>query len=54
MSRVGIVKRRQRDRVDVNCPICKSRHWLPDQPTGECPRRPGPIFTIRQPNKEKT
>ena len=51
MSRVGIVKRRQRDRVDVHCPVCKSRHWLPDQPTGRCSRKPGPNFTIRQPER---
>ena len=53
--KTAIVKRRQRDLVDINCPICKSRHWIPNRETGMCPRRRGPAFVIRQANsKEKS
>jgi hypothetical protein len=31
--------------VNVVCPVCEHRHWLPLSASGECPRRPG-RFTI--------
>ena len=31
--------------VNVVCPVCDRRHWLPATDTGRCPRKPG-RFTI--------
>ena len=31
--------------VNVVCPVCDRRHWLPASGVGKCPRRPG-RFTI--------
>lgn len=31
--------------VNVACPMCDRRHWIPAAGTGKCPRRPG-RFTI--------
>ena len=49
MKRAKIVAHRQGANghrlVGIVCPVCQRRHWLPDQPTGRCPRRPG-RFTI--------
>jgi hypothetical protein len=38
--------------INVVCPICDHRHWLPDAVTGRCPRRPG-AFTIANPRQPK-
>lgn len=40
------VRRRRRDPsgrllLNVVCPICDHRHWLPDGATGACTRRSG-------------
>jgi hypothetical protein len=35
--------------VNVVCPVCDHRHWIPDAGTGECSRRPG-SFTVRSEN----
>jgi hypothetical protein len=33
--------------VNVVCPFCEGRHWLPASATGSCPRRSTPAaFTI--------
>jgi hypothetical protein len=36
--------------VNVVCPACDGRHWLPDNGTGQCPRRPA-TFTITHPTR---
>ena len=46
----GIVRQRRtlgdgRRFVNVVCPVCDRRHWLPATDTGRCPRKPG-RFTI--------
>ena len=38
--------------VNVICPFCNRRHWLPNGPTGECPRRTGE-FAINQATRER-
>jgi hypothetical protein len=25
--------------INVCCPCCQRRHWIPEAPTGHCPRR---------------
>jgi hypothetical protein len=51
----ALVKQRGRNslgkpNICIQCPTCKSRHWLPaDQSTAICPRRPGTTpFTITE------
>jgi hypothetical protein len=49
--KVARVKRQDRSpgggvRICIQCPICRSDHWLPDSDVGKCPRRPG-TFTIQ-------
>jgi hypothetical protein len=47
----AIVKQRRtlgdgRPFVNIVCPVCDHRHWLPaTDDTGQCPRKPG-SFTI--------
>jgi cytidylate kinase len=36
--------------VNVVCPLCDRRHWLPADGTGRCPRRHG-CFTITSDRK---
>ncbi len=38
--------------VNVVCPVCDRRHWLPESNTGICPRRSG-HFTIAPTLKER-
>ena len=49
MKAAKVVARRQlgdgRRLVQVVCPQCDGRHWLPAVGTGACPRKPG-AFTI--------
>jgi hypothetical protein len=49
MKRAIIKHRRQlaygRRLVNIVCPVCDHRHWMPDTDTGRCPRKPG-IFAI--------
>ena len=36
--------------VNIVCPVCDGRHWLPAETTkAECPRRPG-AFTLTERN----
>jgi hypothetical protein len=56
--RPALVKQRRRladgtRLVNVVCPACDGRHWLVDDHTGECPRRPATTFTITDPRPEK-
>ena len=42
----AIVKQRRtlgdgRRFVNVACPVCDHRHWMPTADTGCCPRKPG-------------
>jgi hypothetical protein len=42
----AIVKQRRtlgdgRRLVNVLCPICDGRHWMPAEDTAQCPRKPG-------------
>jgi hypothetical protein len=30
-----------RQLINICCPVCDGRHWLPAKDTAECPRRPG-------------
>lgn len=53
MNRAAVRARRTladgRRLVNIVCPVCDGRHWLPAADTvGRCPRKPG-SFTIRQP-----
>lgn len=57
MKRATIRARRRladgRRLINVVCPICGGRHWLPDtDPIAACPRRPGE-FTIPTERKSK-
>ena len=56
MKAATVKKRRRladgRRLVNVVCPACDGRHWLPDDHTGECPRRPA-TFTITDTRMEK-
>jgi hypothetical protein len=49
MNRAQIRQRRTdhtgRQLVNVVCPVCDRRHWMPDDDTGCCTRKPG-TFTI--------
>ena len=50
MKRAVIRQRRTladgRRLVQVVCPVCDGRHWVPaDSTTSDCPRRPG-TFTL--------
>jgi hypothetical protein len=41
-----------RQLVNVVCPVCDGRHWLPEADTGCCTRRPG-TFTITHPQQKR-
>ncbi len=45
MKRAKITQRRTladgKLMVNVVCPVCEHRHWLPVTTVGHCPRRPG-------------
>lgn len=45
MKRATVRQRRTlvdgRRLVNVACPVCEHRHWLPDTGTGRCPRKSG-------------
>jgi len=50
MRRRALIRQRRtladgRRLVNVVCPICDGRHWLPARPRGRCRRRRG-TFTI--------
>lgn len=49
MKAAKVIARRQlgdgRRLVQIVCPVCEHRHWLPSNDTGTCPRKPG-VFTI--------
>ena len=49
MKRAKVMQRRTladgKVMVNVVCPVCNHRHWLPLSASGQCPRRPG-RFTI--------
>jgi hypothetical protein len=51
VKRAKVCQRRRladgRIMVNVVCPVCDHRHWLPVTATGECPRRSG-RFTISE------
>lgn len=35
--------------VQVVCPLCQGRHWIPATDTvGQCPRRPGTFTTTQR------
>ncbi len=57
MKRAVIRQRRTladgRRLVQVACPICGVRHWLPaDTTTHQCPRRPG-VFALNPEGKNR-
>jgi hypothetical protein len=42
----AVIRQRRTDRdgrrlINIVCPVCDRRHWLPDAAAGDCPRRPG-------------
>jgi hypothetical protein len=56
MTRPAVVRARRRLAdghllVQVACPHCSHRHWVPEAATGFCPRKPG-TFTITDPRNE--
>lgn len=54
MKRAKVIARRQladgRRLLQIACPVCSHRHWLPATATGRCPRKPG-TFTVTERTK---